>query len=220
MSHTNETVQTILSRRSVRSGYVREKPVPREIITAITDCGLAAPSSKNAKPWRFHVVTSTGTLDQIAMIVEFSSGIEEYVPHDPRTGEPHPHWSTTVRESAAVLREVPAAIFIENRGVFSGGRPTLRNANSAALAGSLTSYAFECVGIGTALENMWLAAISLGLSASFVGDVAIAEDAIAEELVISGDLIGVLALGYSTAQPSPVLPSPPETQTDEPVVWH
>lgn len=220
MPHTNQTIQTILSRRSVRFGYLRDKRISRPVLQSITDCGLAAPSSKNAKPWRFHVVTSLETLDEIAAAVEQAPGIDEYVPHDPSTGKPHPHWTTTVIESAAALREVPAAIFIENRGVFSGGRIGLQTASPDALTGSLSSYAFECVGIGTAVENMWVAAISLGLSASFIGDIAIAEDHIAAKLGFDGDLIGVLAMGYSNAQPPEPLLSPAATQVERPVVWH
>lgn len=220
MESPNVVVETILSRRSIRSGYRREAPVPIEILRVVTECGLSAPSSKNARPWRFHVVTETDTLDAIAEAVECVPGIDNYVPHDPATGRPHPHWSSTVLESAAVLRMVPAAIFIENRGVFSGGRATLRAAPAPALAGALASYAFECAGIGAALENMWLAALSLGLAASFIGDIAAAEDYIAQSLGLGGDLVGVLALGYSDSAALPALESPGVTQVAEPVVWH
>jgi nitroreductase len=220
MRTSNDVVRTILARRSIRFGYERQRAVPHEIVETITACGLAAPSSKNAKPWRFHVVTSLATLDGIATAMETAPDVDSYVPHDPQTGRPHQHWQSTVVESAAVLREVPAAIVIENRGVFSGGLVTLRRATGEALAGSLAGYAFECVGIGTALANMWLAAISLGLSASFMGDVVIAEEHVAAQLGLDGDLIGLLALGYSDAAPLPALASPAETQTDHPVIYH
>lgn len=217
---TNDVVRTILSRRSVRSGFDRDRAVPDDVLQLVTDCGHAAPSSKNARPWRFHVVTNGDLLAQIAESMETAGGIDSYVPHDPQTGMPHAHWRSSVLESAAVFREVPAAIFVENRGVFSGGRPTLRAASPDALAGSLASYAFECTGIGTAVENMWLSAISLGLSAAFVGDVAIAEAFVATSLGMNGDLIGGLALGYSSRDPLPALPSPEETQVADPVVRH
>lgn len=220
MQTTNDVVRTILARRSIRFGYDRERSVPDELLQLVTECGHAAPSSKNARPWRFHVVTNLGALDGIATAMETASHIDSYVPHDPRTGLPHAHWQSTVIESAAVFRDVPAAIFVENRGVFSGGRPALRAAEPEALAGSLASYAFECMGIGTAIENMWLSAISLGLAASFNGDVAIVESYVAETLGLDGDLVGALALGYSNQTPPPTLPSPPATQVDEPVVRH
>lgn len=220
MSESDAVVQAILARRSIRFGFERDKTVSSDVLQAVTDCGNAAPSSKNARPWRLHVVTNTALLDRIAVFMEQSPDLHSYVPHDPRTGDPHPHWSSTVLESAAVLRRVPVAIAIENRGVFSGGRAALRAATPDALAGSLAGYAFECVGIGAALENMWISAVSFGLSASFVGDVAIAEASVSELLGFQGDLIGMLCLGYSSAQPLPALASPPSTQVEEPVVFH
>ncbi|ORX17356.1 hypothetical protein AWC27_17985 [Mycobacterium szulgai] len=51
------------------------------------------------------------------------------------------------------------------------------------------------LGIGAAVENMWLAANALGLGAVFMADVLVAEDAIKRKLGIGGDLVGVLSLG-------------------------
>lgn len=220
MQTANVVVDTILARRSVRVGYDRARSVPEDVLDLVVRCGLAAPSSKNAQPWRFHVVTSLELLASIADAMEVAPGLEDYVPHDPRTGMPYEHWSSTVVESADVLRLVPAAIVVENRGVFSGGRGTLRGAGPEALAGALEGYSFECVGIGTAVENMWIAALSLGLSVSFAGDVVIAEGTVSSLLGLEGDLIGVLALGYSDAPALPARPSPAVTQTDDPVRWH
>jgi len=219
MQRMNAVLETVLARRSVRFGYDRSRPVPEDVLALVVRCGLAAPSSKNAQPWRFHVVTSPALLDDIASAMEAEPGLAGYVPHDPRTGAPYEHWQSTVGESAAVLRLVPAAIVVENRGVFSGGRTTLRDAAPAALAGALEGYAFECVGIGAAIENMWIAALSLDLSVSFAGDVGVAEGAVAQLLGLEGDLVGVLSLGYSDAPALPPRLSPPSTQTDEPVRW-
>lgn len=219
MKVSNLVVDTILGRRSTRFGFDRARLVPESVLESVVACGLAAPSSKNARPWRFHVVTSTALLDEVADAMVTAPGVTTYVPHDPTTGAPYEHWPSTVVESAEVLRLVPAAVFVESRGVFSGGRRTLREAHAEALAGALEGYAFECVGIGAAVENMWIAALSLGLSVSFAGDVVIAEPAVQRLLDFEGDLIGVLALGYSDAEPLPARPSPASTQAEEPVRW-
>ncbi|WP_229841964.1 nitroreductase family protein [Pseudolysinimonas yzui] len=212
-------IETILRRRSIRGPY-HDRPVPRGHVELVLASGLAAPSSKNAQPWRFHVLETVGLRTRIADAVDRSSGIEEYVPHDPRTGNPSPHWSSTVLESSAVLRTAAVAIAIENRGVFSGGRATLYAASHEALIGNLTAYGFETMGLGTALENMWLAANSLGIDAAFLGDLVIAEGEARTLLGIEGDLMGVLAMGYSLEGPAPKQAPPPVTQTDSPVVWH
>jgi nitroreductase len=125
-----------------------------------------------------------------------------------------------VLESADVLRAAPTAVVIENRGVFSGGRGTLAAASHEALVASLTAYGLETMSIGTALENMWLAANALGVGAAFLGDLAIAEDATRDLLGFDGDVIGIVALGYPTVAPPPRRDPPSVTQIDDPVVWH
>ena len=170
----------------------------------IVRCGLAAPSSKNSQPWRGVAACGYSTrrcLAAMANAVEQAEGADEYVPHNPATGQPRPAYVSTVRESAQVLRDVSAAIFMENRGLFSNGRSALASATRPALAGSLVGFGLEMVGIGTAIENMWLAAEALGVRVAFMGDVAIAEDEICRRLHIAGDLVGVLALGFSDVPP-------------------
>lgn len=215
----NAVVSTILARRSIRSGF-DTRPVTREHLERVLQCGLAAPSSKNAKPWRFHVVTGTDLRHQIADAAAAARGVDEYVPHDPRTGKPSAHWSSTVLESADVVRVAAAIVAIENRGVFSGGRHTLAQATREALVSSLAGYGFEVMGLGAALENIWLAANSLGIGVAFLGDLNIAEPQIRSLLGFDGDLMGVIALGYAPLEAPPRREPPDETQTTAPVVWH
>ena len=214
----NAITQAILSRRSIRAGL--QGPIARSTLEKVVECGLAGPSSKNAQPWRFHVVENANALLRIAESVMASDGLDQYRPHDPKTGAPYPHWQSTAAESAAVLSQAPAAVFIENRGVFSGGRRGLSDVPRDGLMQTITGYGLEMVGIGAAIENMWIAAVSLGVSAAFLADLVIAEEQIKAELAITGDVVGALALGYSRAVPPPALLSPPETLAAEPVVWH
>lgn len=213
-------IHAILNRRSVRSGF-SERRIPREHLEAVLACGLSAPSSKNAQPWRFHVFDDHATRTALADAAVNSPERETWVPNDPRTGRPHEHWPSSVVESADALRAASSAILIENRGVFTGGgKRTLVDAAPDALATSLQGYAFECIGIGAALENMWLAANSLDIAVAFLGDLVIAEAAAREMFTLEGDMIGVIALGYSDLVPHPRRPSPAATQTDTPVIWH
>lgn len=211
-------IAAMLARRSIREGFDGQ-PIPGSVLREIVRCGLAAPSSKNAQPWRLHVVTDRTTLGGLADAVEQAKDADEYVPHDPATGRPRPAYVSTVRESAQVLREVAAAIFIENRGLFSNGRAGLIAATRPALAGSLVGFGLEMIGIGAAIENMWLAAEALGVRVAFMGDVVIAEDDIGATLGIAGDLAGVLALGFSDVPVPPRRQRLDERDADH-VVWH
>ena len=206
-------IQLILDRRSIRAGFDGQQLAP-DALDAIVRCGLAAPSSKNAQPWRVHVVTDRAQLAEIAGVVERSPGAGDYVPIDPATGKARPEWPSTVQESADVLRQVSLGLFLENRGRFSGGRQTVAQASAEARADALIGYSFELIGLGAAIENMWLAATSLGFGATFMGDILIAERRIAEILEMSGDLVGVLAIGRTTQS------APAKRLSDDCVVYH
>lgn len=188
--------QAILGRRSVRDGF-RSDAVAPDIISRIVECGLAAPSSKNARPWALHVVTDRALMHAAAEAARSSPEIEGYVPHDPATGQPRTEYSSTVLESCGVLESVPLAIFIENRGPFSSGHRRMATASSQNREAALMGYGLEMLGIGAAIQNLWLAANDNGLSAAFLGDLVIAEWPIKELLKMKGDLVGVLALGYA-----------------------
>lgn len=51
----NETIKVLKERRSVRE-YL-SKPIPKEVLEDIIDCGRLAPSARNLQPWLFVVVT-------------------------------------------------------------------------------------------------------------------------------------------------------------------
>ncbi len=200
-------VATICSRRSIRDGFIDE-PVAHETVAEIVRCGLAAPSSKNAQPWRFHVVTNRRTIGAIADDVQAARGGDSYVPIDPTTGEKRPDWPSTVSESVAILRSVSLAIFVENLGAFSAGRARVAHADAEFRESAMLGYSLELLGIGAAIQSMWLGAHASGLSGVFMGDVLIAENAISKRLGVAGDLVGVLALGHSAGSPTPKAMAP------------
>jgi len=60
----NETIKSILSRRSIRS--YETAPVEKEKVEAILECGRFAPSAMNRQPWHFTVITNRKALDRIS----------------------------------------------------------------------------------------------------------------------------------------------------------
>lgn len=182
--------------------------MPREVLEAIVRCGLAAPSSKNSMPWRLHVVTNRPLLTAVAAAMREAPNVTSYVPHDPLTGLPRPEYRSTVVDSAAVLDEVPAAIVLEHVAPFTRGLETVAATEPARLPSALFGLTLEMIGVGAALENMWLCALDQGYQACFLGDAAIAEDALRSLLSCEGDILGILALGRSDATPVPPMDAP------------
>lgn len=64
-----ETISAIKSRRSVRK-YI-DKPIPKEILKEIVDCGRLAPSGNNSQPWEFLVITGKADLEFLARVTTY-----------------------------------------------------------------------------------------------------------------------------------------------------
>lgn len=62
----NQTIETILNRRSVRD--YQNKPVPREALEQIVECGLFAATALGKQPWHLTVVTNRAVLDDISRV--------------------------------------------------------------------------------------------------------------------------------------------------------
>lgn len=191
-----DAIEALLTRRSVRRGFT-DAPVAPDVVARIIECGKHAPSSKDDQPWRLHALTSRSMLIAIADRMSAAPGAADYVPVDPATGLPRAEFDSSVLESAEVLRSVPLVIAVEHAGTFSGGRERLSSAGASSQA--LIGFAFEYIGIGAAIENMWICAHAAGLVGVFIGDALIVEEFIVDQARLQGDLVGLLALGYSRA---------------------
>lgn len=59
----NETIKTIKERRAVRS--YKDKPIEKEKIKEIIECGLWAPSARFLQTWKFIVVTNKSLIKEM-----------------------------------------------------------------------------------------------------------------------------------------------------------
>ena len=89
MDQQQAVFQNILTRRSVRS--YQNRPVPREVLEAVLNAGLWAPSASNRQTWHFTVITDPKTIDEINERGKqwmANSGSES---HMKRAGDPNFH---------------------------------------------------------------------------------------------------------------------------------
>lgn len=63
----NETVQAILSRRSVRE--FTDKPVPKTLLDVILQAGIYAPSGHNMQTWQFTVMREPGQIQKLKEVM-------------------------------------------------------------------------------------------------------------------------------------------------------
>lgn len=60
---SNQTLETIFNRKSVRK--YTERPVEKEKLETLVRAGMAAPSSRDRRPWEFVIVTNRDLLDKM-----------------------------------------------------------------------------------------------------------------------------------------------------------
>ncbi len=59
----NDTVQTIMSRRSIRK--FTEQPIDKELLKVIATAGYYAPSGQNMQTWKFTIITNKTVLERL-----------------------------------------------------------------------------------------------------------------------------------------------------------
>ena len=77
----NETMKTILNRRSVRN-FTRE-PISEEILNSLVDAAMHAPSGMCKKTWKFTVITNTEIIKKLAETIKKVLNREIYDMYSP-----------------------------------------------------------------------------------------------------------------------------------------
>ena len=77
----NETMKTILNRRSVRS--FSSEPVAEEILKDLADAAMHAPSGMCRKTWKFTVITNAETIKRLAETIKKVLNREVYDMYNP-----------------------------------------------------------------------------------------------------------------------------------------
>ncbi len=70
-----DAIECMKTRRSIRA--YQDKPVPRELIEDIVDCGRLAATAINIQPWRFVVVQDAATRKSIADTTDYGKFIAQ-----------------------------------------------------------------------------------------------------------------------------------------------
>lgn len=132
----NETIKVLLERRSIRA--YENKPVSREDLDTIVNCGLYAATAMGLQPWHFSVVTDRKVLDAI------SAANATAVLSDPNAPD-------TIKEAAR-----------------SGNLDSFRGAPVAILVSGENDRDVTIADCANATENMAIAAKALGLGSCYI----------------------------------------------------
>ena len=168
----NKIIKTIKSRRAVRT--YKDKPIEKEQIQEIIECGLWAPSARNLQPWKFILVTNKN------LIKEMGKRIQDKVINNPRYAFVKERAKT---KEDAIFYSAPLVIFI------LGSKESHWSAINCSLAAENMMIAAKSLGI---------ASCPIGMARHIKDEKDIIEKLGFDE---NYELILALAFGYPDEEP-------------------
>ncbi|NLE11385.1 MAG: nitroreductase family protein [Actinobacteria bacterium] len=183
----NETIRSIFSRRSVRQFTGR--PVSNEDLTIILEAANQAPSAHNQQTWRFVVVRSERIRLELAQLARDRASKFSRIS------------SVFLRRAAQTIAGAPVVVAVVNTGRLMEHSPELSDAEREADATIFRTM--EIQNSAAAIENLLLAATSLGIGSVWLGILLLLKRQVLELLgEPSGELAAIVALGYPAGQTS------------------
>lgn len=165
----------IYERRSIRK--FTSESVSDDEVKEIIRAGIAAPSAKNAQPWRFVVIRKEETEDLCKAMEAF---------HDA-----NPQIPNSIMKTAQVMREASACIL-----VFMP--PRIEQMQASAPWQFLIP---DISSVGACFENMTLKAHDMGLGSLWICDVLFARDYVMEHFDTDWQVAGALSVGHAGEKP-------------------
>ena len=195
------TFEAIYKRRSIRKFINKE--IPKECIEKILDAAIQAPSAKNSQPWKFIVITES---NKTAMLNAMQSGIEnskEQMKYFPNIN----YFLTSADNSLKSMGQAPITVFIFNT---TDDHSWIERSKELSL-----SQCANTQSIGAAIENMLLAAASLGIGSLWICDIFFAYQEICQWLGEENQLVAAVSFGYADEEPD----KRPRKKFDNAVQW-
>jgi len=179
----NETLNTIKRRRSIRL-FARQE-VPENHIHILLQAANEAPSAHNQQSWKFFVIRNQNKQQLAHLIISKSAEF------------PRPA-STLLRMSARSMSSAPIVIAIANTG------DLIKHGTELFKVGKEMAYDFfrtmEIQSSAAAVQNLLLAATSLGLATVWLGILYLVKDDVLKYLgEPGGEFMAVVPIGYAAA---------------------
>lgn len=178
---TTETLQSILDRRSVR--HFTSQPVDDADLTALLSAANSAPSAHNQQSWRFLVLRG----DKRAELAELVTGKANDFPRPS---------SILLRMASRSIISAPVVIAVANTGdLIRHGSELFQVERDAARDFFRT---MEIQSSAAAVENLLLAATSMGLGAVWLGILFLIKDEVLQFLgEPQGEFMAVVPVGHA-----------------------
>lgn len=192
MSNYDQIMELIRSRRSIRR--FSDRAVNRDDITRLLEAARWAPSNHNRQPWQFLIIEDRQRLRQLAEAVRQDlSGRMKSLP------EAAGAYLNELIHYATFFAEAPALLVALHKRPVSVSAPLLTGLKNPELVSG------EPLSVAMAVQNILLAAHTLGLGACVLTGPLLAPEAAARTLALppGHDLTCLLAVGYPAESPPP-----------------
>ncbi|MDV3127116.1 nitroreductase [Mycobacterium sp. 21AC1] len=191
----------VRERRSVRM-FLRDKPVPRELLDEALALAMRAPSNSNIQPWRVFITSGARRDRLVAALLEAASA-----------GFPE---STGVPESFLPLRRELGALVYGAMGIARSDTEARRQARlrnweffGAPVGGVVCMHRdlglVDSLGVGMFLQTLVLALTERGLGACVQVSIAEYPEVLRAQLEIPDEL--TILCGLSIGYPDPAFPA-------------
>lgn len=186
MQTDNETLKTIYQRHSVRQ--FQDAPVEQQTLMALLDAANQAPSAHNQQSWKFIIIRDQKKQDLAQLVSQKASAF------------PKPS-SAILRMAARTIANAPVIIAVKNTGdLIQHGAELFKIEEDH-------SYDFfrtmEIQSSAAAVENLLLAATSLGLGTVWLGILYLIKDEVLKFLnEEDGEFMAVIPVGHPKKLPT------------------
>ncbi|HSQ35842.1 MAG TPA: nitroreductase family protein [Candidatus Binatia bacterium] len=179
---TNEVLKTIHSRRSVRN-FIPDRDVADRDITAILEAANQAPSAHNQQSWRF-IVLRGSKKDGLVGLVESKAA-----------AFPRPACAL-LRMACRSIASASTVIAVANSGELIRRGPRLFAVDQKEVLDFFRIM--EIQSSAAAVQNMLLAATSLGLGSVWLGILILIKDEVLDFLgEPQGEFMAIVPVGFS-----------------------
>lgn len=175
----------IRNRRTIRR--YKSRKIPRRLIRKVLEAARWAPSSHNMQPWRF-IIAEGAIKKRLVEVLSLRQKNEPLL------------FRLILKEAIKIVENAPTAILVYKKGVYSdtikkGGRPYHKYLDKTNV--------WEIQSVASALQNMLLAAHSLGLGTAWLGSAVFREKQINRLFKSTDALVAIVTIGYPDEKPTP-----------------
>lgn len=177
----NETLKTIRDRRSIRT--FTKQDVPEDLLKILLLAANEAPSAHNQQPWKFFILKNQKKQSLAQLVTSRSSDF------------PKPS-STLLRMAARSIMSAPVVIAVANTGELIGHGTNLFKVEKKMAHDFFRTM--EIQSSSAAVQNILLAATSLGLATVWLGILFLIKDNVLEFLgEPQGEFMAIVPVGYA-----------------------